>query len=257
MTAGGYRFLEHEGARLSWQVAGAGPAIVLLHGWALDSGSWDLLAARLTQQFTVLRFDRRGFGNSLGVPDNHRNVSDLLAVLAAAGPGRIAVVGMSQGARFALHFARAHPQLVTALVLDGAPELEAESELPLEQYRALLEREGVSALRSSILAHPLMELHGTDPAARTTLAASVGRYRGLDLLHPSERAAAPDLRQIALPTLILNGGLDSAERRGAGRRLQAAIAGAAHVELPGAGHLALLDDPAAYAAAISGFVSRH
>ncbi len=40
---------------------------------------------------------------------------------------RPVLVGMSQGARLAIHFALEHPQRTRALVLDGAPALEAES----------------------------------------------------------------------------------------------------------------------------------
>ena len=59
--------------------------LMLLHGWPLDLGTWDPLAAQLAVHFTVLRFDRRGFGQSEGLPDIHRNVDDLCAVLDAAG----------------------------------------------------------------------------------------------------------------------------------------------------------------------------
>jgi len=250
----GDHFCEHAGARLRWRTEGSGPALVLLHGWALDLSSWNLLAPLLAVDFTVLRFDRRGFGLSEGVADIHRNVDDLRAVMDAAGVRDAALVGMSQGARLALHFTLAEPARVRALVLDGAPEIESESELPLGLYRQRLESAGVAALRAMILTHPLMQLHTPQPAARAALLESLSHYRGLDLLHPVPRAAAPDLAQVRVPTLVLNGALDSAERRDAGRRMAAALAGARRVELPAAGHLALLDDPAGYAAAVTGFL---
>ena len=51
------RYLECDGAHLRWRLEGRGPAIALLHGWALDLEYWDPVAARLALQFTVLRFD--------------------------------------------------------------------------------------------------------------------------------------------------------------------------------------------------------
>lgn len=256
MTSGGDHYIEHAGARLRWRVEGSGPAVVLLHGWALDLSIWDLLAPLLGPRFTVLRFDRRGFGLSEGVPDIHRNVDDLQAVMDAAGVQRAALLGMSQGARLALHFALAQPARVSALVLDGAPEVESESELPLAMYRQRLESGGVAALRAMILTHPLMQLHTVQPAARAVLLDCLSHYRGLDLLHPVPRARAPDLARIAAPTLVLNGMLDSEARREAGRRIATAIAGATRVELPDAGHLAPLDAPQAYADAVGGFLDR-
>jgi 3-oxoadipate enol-lactonase len=251
MTSGGDHFCEHAGARLRWRIEGSGPALVLLHGWALDLSSWNLLAPLLASRFTVLRVDRRGFGLSEGTPDIHRNVDDLRAVLDVAGVREAVLVGMSQGARLALHFAMAHPDRVKGLILDGAPEIEAESELPLALYRQRLESAGAAALRAMVLTHPLMQLHSALPEARAALLESVSHYRGLDLIHSVARAVAPDLKQISAPTLVLNGALDSAERREAGRRIAASIPGATRVELPNAGHLALLDDPAGYASALT------
>jgi len=161
---------------------------------------------------------------------------------------------MSQGARFAIHFAMQCAERTSALLLDGAPLIEAESELPLDQYRQVLETQGAEELRGRLLTHPLMQLHTADAAALATLKRSVAHYRGLDLLHPSTRAATPDLSDIDVPALILNGRLDSGNRREAGAQLQAAIGGATRVELADAGHLAMLDRPQAYAQAVTGFV---
>ncbi len=246
------RFLERAGARLHWRLEGQGPALVLLHGWALDLRYWDRLVQQLPQ-FTVLRFDRAGFGLSDGLPDIHRNVDDLHALLDAAGIAQATLVGMSQGARLAIHFTLRHPARVRALLLDGAPALEAESELPLEQYRGRLTEQGPAALQADILRHPLMRLATTDTATHDELAGILMHYRGLDLLQSVKRGRAPDLGAITTPTLLLNGALDSMVRRDAGRGLQAAIRGARHIELPGVGHLAALDDPPAYARAVSGF----
>src|SRR6478736_7222636 len=143
---------DREGARLRWRLEGTGPALVLLHGWALDLQSWDAVVPHLVSHFTVLRFDRRGFGLSEGQPDIHRNVEDLGALLDAAGIADAAVLGMSQGARFAIHFALRCPESTRALVLDGVPEIEAESELPLEDYLRLLQSRGPAALQDEILA---------------------------------------------------------------------------------------------------------
>lgn len=245
--------LDVHGARLRWRIAGRGPAIALLHGWPLDLEYWDPLRALLEPQFTVLSFDRRGFGLSSGTPDIHRNVDDLHALLHAAGIDRAVLVGMSQGARLALHFASHHPVRTRALVLEGAPAVEAESEIPLARYRELLAEQGLAALRTVMVQNPLLQLQTSDPRMHELLARVLGRYPALDLQHQVPRARAPDLAAIHMPTLILNGIQDSAVRLAAGRKLQAAIVGAQRRELPGAGHLAALDDPPAYAEVVVAF----
>lgn len=248
------QYLERAGARLRWRLCGKGPAVVLLHGWALDLTYWDPVAALLSEEFSVLRFDRCGFGLSQGQPDIHRNVPDLAALLDAAAIEHAVLVGMSQGARLAIHFALQLPARVRGIVLDGAPALEAESELPLVQYRRRLDAQGIPALQADILRHPLMQLVTDDAASRSLLANCVARYRALDLNQQVTRRRKPELGDIAAPTLILNGSLDSPARRAAGRALQAAIPDAQQIELAGAGHLAALDDPAAYAASVAAFV---
>jgi 3-oxoadipate enol-lactonase len=252
-TQGADRYLETGGAKLRWRLEGSGPAIALLHGWALDLEYWDPLATLLAPQFTLLRFDRRGFGMSPGVPDINRNVDDLLALLDVAAIGRAALLGMSQGARLAIHFAIAHPERSRALLLDGVPALDAEPDLPLTSYRTLLETAGPAALHAQILRHPLMQLRTREPAIHQLLADTVGHYTGSDLLYPVGRRSTPDVNTIAVPTLIINGSQDSAERRAAGCSLQAAMRNARRVELPDAGHLAMLDDPAPYAQTVSDF----
>jgi 3-oxoadipate enol-lactonase len=252
-TQGADRYLEIGGTRLRWRLEGSGPAIALLHGWALDLEYWDPLATLLASQFTLLRFDRRGFGMSRGVPDINRNVHDLLALLDVAAIDRAALLGMSQGARLALHFAISHPARTRALLLDGVPALDAEPDLPLAGYRTLLESAGPTALHAQILRHPLMQLRTRARATHQLLTDTVGRYTGSDLLHSVERRNTPDLSAITAPTLIMNGSQDSPGRRAAGHGLQAEIRNAQRVELPDAGHLALLDDPATYARAVSDF----
>jgi pimeloyl-ACP methyl ester carboxylesterase len=177
----------------------------------------------------------------------------MLALLDAAAIHRAALLGMSQGARLAIHFAIAHPERTLALVLDGAPALEAEPDLPLEQYRTLLESAGRDALQAQIHRHPLMQLQTSDHIAHRLLSSVLSRYSGLDLLHPVRRRNKPDMGTIKAPVLILNGSNDSTERRDAGRALQAAVHGAQRRELGNAGHLAMLDDPPAYARVVSDF----
>jgi pimeloyl-ACP methyl ester carboxylesterase len=207
----------------------------------------------LAPHCTVLRFDRRGFGLSEGRPDIHRNAEDLRAVLDAAAVNRAVLVGMSQGARLALHFRQLHPLRTRALLLDGAPVFDAELELPLAEYRRMLDTGGPAALHAGILHHPLMRLRTTDAATRDLLAMMVMRYRATDLQQQVPRAAAPDLGAITVPTLIMNGSFDGPVRHEAARRLQAVIPGARRVELVGAGHLAALDEPAGYAREVLAF----
>jgi pimeloyl-ACP methyl ester carboxylesterase len=94
--------------------------VVLLHAGVCDRRGWGGLVDALTNAgHRVVAFDRRGFGETVYVPEPHSPVEDSLAVLAAAGMGRVVAIGNSMGGRVALDLALAHPDRVEALVLIG------------------------------------------------------------------------------------------------------------------------------------------
>jgi pimeloyl-ACP methyl ester carboxylesterase len=119
-------------ADLAFDVLGTGGAgngdgragrtdVVLLHAGVCDRRGWgELVDALTTAGHRVVAFDRRGFGETVYVPEPHSSVDDTLAVVAAAGMGpAVAVVGNSMGGRVALDLALAHPDRVETLVLIG------------------------------------------------------------------------------------------------------------------------------------------
>lgn len=260
------RFLAPDEVPLHYRDEGCGPAVVLVHGWPLDLEMWNPQVAALSDRFRLLRWDRRGFGRSGGLPSLEADVRDLGALLDHAGAARGALLGMSQGARVALSFAAAAPERTACLILDGAPgdaqlvDGEWEEEIPLARYRGLLQSGGIAALRSALAAHPLMRLRTCDPAARRLLEGMLARYAAADLRTPgATRAAAESVRPVLplLPALVLNGAHDTAQRLRAGDALHAQLPGAAREIIPQAGHLANLDNGPRYNAALARFLMRH
>ncbi|HVS78395.1 MAG TPA: alpha/beta fold hydrolase, partial [Steroidobacteraceae bacterium] len=59
-------YLPVAGALLRYRDEGAGPAVLLIHGWTLDLDMWEPQVAGLAGAFRLIRFDRRGFGLSSG-----------------------------------------------------------------------------------------------------------------------------------------------------------------------------------------------
>ena len=113
---------------------GAGPAVLLLHGHPRTHATWHRVAPLLARSHTVVCPDLRGYGESSKPPatPDHRPYSkramagDCLALMAALGHERFAVVGHDRGAYVALRTALDHPAAVTALaVLDAVPIGEA------------------------------------------------------------------------------------------------------------------------------------
>jgi pimeloyl-ACP methyl ester carboxylesterase len=240
------------------------PALLLLHGWALELRMWDFQVPRLVALgYRVIRMDRRGFGHSTGVPGAGHDASDAHHLLRQLGIERAAVLGMSQGARAAILLAQEFPGVVTALVLDGPPEFDPliahvdDERIPVERYERLLHSSGLHTVREELMRHPLMRLRTTDRAARALLLEILGRYGARDLL---ERAAVDPVPvpagPMSLPVLVINGAHDNAQRLAAGERLARRL-GAEHALVPASGHLPNLDNPAAYHAILERFLARH
>src|SRR5688572_25123195 len=117
-----------DGTRVAYAVHGSGPPLVLASCWLShlefdwQSPVWRHFLLDLGRFATIVRYDERGYGISdREVADFglDQRVADLEAVADAAGLGRFALLGMSQGGPVAVTYASRHPERVTRLVLYG------------------------------------------------------------------------------------------------------------------------------------------
>jgi len=111
---------------------GSGPPLLLLHGHPQTHAIWHRVAPALSERFTVVACDLRGYGDSSRPPGelDHANYSkrtmahDALAVMRSLGFERFRVLAHDRGARVAARLAADHPQSVEKLILlDIAPTL--------------------------------------------------------------------------------------------------------------------------------------
>ena len=113
------------GVRIHYRRMGAGPGLVLLHGFPQTGHMWRKVMPALAERFTVLAPDLRGYGDSDRPPggyDKRRMASDVAQVVEALGLAPVVLVGHDRGARVGHRFALDHASLLTRLVLlDIAP----------------------------------------------------------------------------------------------------------------------------------------
>ena len=109
---------------------GAGPPLLLLHGYPQTGYMWHKIAPRLAEDFTVVVADLRGYGDSdkptssedHAVYSKRAMATDMMAVMTALGHSQFFIAGHDRGGRVAHRLARDYPQAVTKLaVLDIAP----------------------------------------------------------------------------------------------------------------------------------------
>jgi 2-succinyl-6-hydroxy-2,4-cyclohexadiene-1-carboxylate synthase len=242
--------------------AGAGPRLVLLHGFTQTARCWGPVADDLARDHEVVRLDAPGHGGSSAIRGDLAATSELIAE--AGGPG--VYVGYSMGARMALHVALRAPEVVRALVLiGGTPGIEdpAERAERRERDHALADQvrdQGVAAFIDEWLAQPLFA--GLPDWARfdgeRRCNTPEGLAASLELAGTgSQRPLWGELGRIAVPVLAVAGARD--ERYAAiARRMAAAIGGDATAALvPDAGHAAHLEQPEQFLSIVRPWLAEH
>jgi len=249
-------------------VRGAGPPLVLLHGFTGSSADWTLpFAGR-----RVIAVDLPGHGRSpLPAPESRLpEVADaLVAVLDRLGIGCADWLGYSLGGRAALHVALRHPARVGRLVLESCSPGIADADTRAARAAAdaaladALEREGLDAFVDRWLAQPLFASQARLPTAVRARARAVrlantaaGLAAALRALGPGVQVPLWDaLERIAAPVLLVVGADDAVYRRYA-TAMAARLPRAAVAVIPDAGHTAHLENPAAFAASVEDFLER-
>lgn len=109
-----------DGLRMYYELAGAGPPLVLIGGLGLDLSECGQLIDALAPHYRVLAFDNRGAGRT-DKPDEPYTIrqmaDDTAGLMQALGIERAHLVGMSLGGRIALDLALEQPQRVRSLIL--------------------------------------------------------------------------------------------------------------------------------------------
>lgn len=255
---------EVNGAQLWYEIIGDGPPLVLVHGFSLDHRMWDDQFAAFAAHHRVLRYDLRGFGAS-SVPDGpYRHEDDLAALLTHLGMERAAIIGLSFGGQIATDFTLAYPQMVIALipvdsVLGGrrsSPQWDA-AVIPVWKAG----RAGdIATAKSLWLDMGLFTPARRDPAVGTRLERMVMDYSGWHWLHRDpvqgiEPPAAEQLGRITPRTLVVVGDEDLPDFLAVADQLAREIPGAQKLVLPGIGHMANMEAPAAFNQAVHSFLS--
>ena len=115
--------IEVGGLEIAYERQGAGPPLVLLHGFVGHSREWRRQIDDLSDAFTVVAWDAPGAGRSWDPPETFRlpDFADCLAAfIDAVGLGRPHIVGLSFGGALALELYRRHPTIPESLILASA-----------------------------------------------------------------------------------------------------------------------------------------
>lgn len=264
-----------------------GQTVVLFHGKNFGADYWEnTLRALSAQGYRVVAMDQIGFGKS-SKPEMRYTfamlVQNTVRVLDHLQVGRVAIVANSMGGMLGVHFARSHPQRVTALVLENPLGLEDYvPHIPPQQTANLLKLEmeqTTTSYRNFIKSYfkanyrPEFERF-VEQFARVQRSSEYPRVAHVSALTYQMIYEGPtyhELPKLTVPTLLAIGQLDRTVfgRRFAppeavkplgnfpqlGKDAQKRIPGAQLVEFDQVGHVPHLEAPERFHAAVLGFLN--
>ncbi|MCW2786330.1 MAG: Alpha/beta hydrolase [Marmoricola sp.] len=249
------------GADRLWydDTGGDGLPLVLLHPGITDSRIWDPLLPHLGSH-RVIRFDRRGFGQSPRATETHSAVGDLTSLLDHLDAERVHLIGNSMGGETSLALAVTAPERVASTTLlcpgiggypwtdgDEDPELEAE----WNRAKGARDLPALAAVQRRVW----FRSGSDDYLDGQLLAATELQFSPAAELEQENPEQWSHLDELATPTTVIAGELDPADSLQASIDLAAKIPGAVLVRLP-VDHVPQYRDPGAVAEAVLATAAR-
>lgn len=268
-TSTGY--IEVNGGKLYYEIAGAGHPLVLIHGGLVDSRLWDDQLRVFAQHYRVIRYDIRGFGKSTPITKDtpsYSMVEDLHSLLQQLGIEKTALLGLSLGGGIAIDFTLAYPEMVDALIpvaagLSGfTPPAGANAQW--EEIDSYLEKgdfeQAVELENRMWTDGPHRTPDQVDPKVRARVhEMNLHNYEiqspeGTEPEPPKKRAAA-HLDEIHVPTLIIVGDQDVSYILEIADILADTIEGAKKVVIPNTAHHLNMEQPDTFNRAVLDFLN--
>ena len=250
------------GGRLATQDEGEGPPILLIHSAIVNRRSWDPVVPHLVKAgYRVIRYDMRGFGESTTEDVEYQPHADAVAVLDHFGVERAAIGGNSMGGAFALDAVIETPERFVAYVWVGAGIGGFDREIPPSEdalFQAESDAEEASDWDLAAELDTRIWVDGwvdgvNQPTTRVDpdVRAAIKRW-DRELLEPGRvygRFKRPDppaierLADIALPTLVVIGQLDTSGTRASAEIMAERVPGARIERLPNVAHIIGMEEP--------------
>ena len=219
-------YADVNGLRMYYEIHGAGPTLLLLHGGAgAIPEKW---VGFLAGQFQVVAMEQMGHGRTRDIPDRafhyHGMAEDTIELMRQLGIERAMVVGYSDGGIIGLDMAIHHPERVTKLAVTGA-------NYRTEGYRPEILKEAISATPDDWPASEEYRRLSPDGADHWPIV--LRRLQQMWAVEPSY--TREQLQRVKAPALIIVGDRDIVTAEHAVEMFQS-ISGAQLCIVPNAGH---------------------
>lgn len=273
------RELTLHGHKITYRVAGEGPAVVLVHGIAGTGATWEDVMGRLADRYTLIAPDLPGHGESdkpVGDYSLGSLASMLRDMLVTIGVERATMVGHSLGGGVVMQYVYQFPQRCERLVLVSSGGLGNDvnlllraaclpgADLFLAATAAPLAKTGdiVGGVLGRLGWTPGPDLEEvargfaslSDTETRKAFLHTLKSVVGIE----GQRVNASNKLYLAsrIPTLLMSGERDPIIPAKHAEEAHELLPGSELIIFPKAGHMPYHDQPAAFARALDGFIER-
>lgn len=244
------------------QISGhrSGPCLVLGNALGTDVRIWAAQERELSPHLCIVRFELPGHGGADEFA--YRSIAGLAGALLTAldheGISRFAYAGLSMGGALGLELARLAPERLRAMALSNTAAAFGPSEF-WEGRIAQAQTRGVASLARAAVSRWLTPAFTQSDPETATLLQDMFSSTSLTGYVQACRAirdfdAREWLSSIGVPTLIVAGADDEATPPVRSEELHRAILNSSYLRLPAA-HLANIDCPTAFTAAVAQFLA--
>jgi pimeloyl-ACP methyl ester carboxylesterase len=266
--------IQAEGAKLHYEEAGEGEAVVFVHEFADDLRGWEPQMRYFSRRYRCIAYNARGYPPS-DVPSDPALYSqdlaadDIAAVLRGLDIEKAHIIGCSMGAFAALHFGLRYGEMARSLVVVGCgygakKDSRGEFTSDVEQFAATFLEKGMAAVAVDYSVGPTrVQFQNKDPRGFAEFQERFLNHsaQGSGLTMGNVQAKRPSLYdledglgRLRVPTLLVTGDEDE-PCLDANLYLKRTIPSSGLLMLPRTGHAANLEEPAAFNQAVAEFLA--
>lgn len=262
-------FIDVPDGYLYYEQSGTGPDVVLLNGGLADVRMWDSTVGWLSDSVRVTTWDCRDRGLSSTSAAPYSELDDLAAVMDAAGIDRAVLLGVSDGGRQALAFARHCPDRVVGVGVVAGSFGEFPDPSPAEQAARVVMRAHFARQAGVLAAGDIPAAAANDVAAwcpavnesdrRLLIGLAIANSRIMTMTEDNARELDPPVKtrfaEIAVPVAVLVGARDFEGTRLWADRIADEVPQATLSVIPEADHMPMFSAPAAFQQFVSHVLS--
>jgi len=258
-------YINVDGGKLFYEIAGKGENIVLLHDGMVNREIWDEQFPLLAKYYRVVRYDRRGYGKSSDPQAPYSDIDDLNELFVSLNIDRAILFGMSSGGGCVIDFTLKFPGKVKSIILVGAV-------VGGYGYTSHMISRGGHLKSPEAMADPAKaasyfvwedpyEIYSENIAAKNKVAEilrrNIHRPFNSQYYKPPDRIAARFLSEIQVPTLVLVGEYDIPDVHSHAGVIHFGILGARREVILNSGHLIPVEQPDEFNRAAFRFLRRN